>query len=227
MVRADESLAISTAMPHRCSAPLQYSQSGRSIDKKRCHDCPNGPISSPTKEDFEWLTFDRVLDGRVVENRDPFIVAQARERRLELQSFLNRLTHEALDDVFTPRPERPPPKAAGKPLHAGKADPEDLGAVAVEKRDAGIGDDGSDLVLLRRFEIVVAEDRDDRDLDDGHFARERARFFRMPVVGQIAADHQDVGLFIDLTEQRLQRPRYSVLAVVQIADCGDADDVPG
>ena len=48
--------------------------------------------------------------------------------------------------------------------------------------------------------VVVAQDGHGGDFDDGHFAREAARFLGEPVVGQIAADHEDVGALVDLTK---------------------------
>ena len=47
----------------------------------------------------------------------------------------------------------------------------------------------------------------------------------MAVVGQIAAEHQDVRGFGDLGEQWLQRPRRSPSAVVHVADRGDSYDL--
>ena len=82
-----------------------------------------------------------------------------------------------------------------------------------------------DLGLLARFEVVVAEHADHRNLHRGNLAGERLGFFGQPVVGQVPAQHQHVGGIADLREQRLQRPGDGVAAVVKIADRGDPDDV--
>jgi hypothetical protein len=63
------------------------------------------------------------------------------------------------------------------------------------------------------------------NLDDGHFAGERAGFVRHTVVGQIAAEYEDVGALVDLAEERLQRTCWRVPSVMQIANRGDADDI--
>ena len=81
------------------------------------------------------LTFDRRLDRRVVEQGDELLVAQPRERGLELQRFVDRLADEPLDDLFAPRAERAAPEAAGESLHPGEADAVDLGGLAVERDD--------------------------------------------------------------------------------------------
>jgi hypothetical protein len=112
--------------------------------------------------------------------------------------------HELLDDVFTPWTERSPAKAAGESLDPGEPDAEDLGAVAIENGDTCIGENRSHLLLLRRLEIVIAQNGDDGDLEDGEFANESARFFCETEVGQVAADDEHVGALVDLCEQRLQ-----------------------
>ena len=76
-----------------------------------------------------------------------------------------RLVHELLDDLFAPRAERAAAEAAGESLDAGEADAEDLRAVAVERDDARVEEDLSQLVLLARFEVVVAEDGDGGNLE--------------------------------------------------------------
>ena len=68
--------------------------------------------------------------------------------------------------LFAPRAERAPAEAAGEALDAGEADAVDLGRVAVEHGDAGVGEDLLDLVLLARLVVVVAEHADHGNLDD-------------------------------------------------------------
>ena len=184
------------------------------------------PAAAEERKDLERLAFDGGLDRRVVEQRDDVLVAQARERGLELQRFVDRFVHELLDDLFAPRTERPAPEAAGEALDAGEADPEDLGGVAVEHDDAGVLEDPGDLALLARFEVVVAEDGDDRNLDGGkQLLDEAARLFDQAVVGQVAAEDENVGRLANLGEQRLQRSRRRRAAVVQIAERGDTNGV--
>src|SRR4029079_10719156 len=94
---------------------------------------------------------------------------------------------------------------------------EDLGAVAIERHHTAVVEHPADLFLLRRFEVVITENCDHRNLEHRHLAQERARFVGEAVVGQIAAEHQDVGGLADLAEKRLQRAGGGRAAVVNIA----------
>ena len=87
-------------------------------------------------------------------------------------------------------------------------------------------EDLDDLPLLAGFEVVIAEDGDDRDLERrDELLDEGARLFGEAVVGQVAAQGQDVGRVVDLRKERLQGAGRRGAAVVQIAERGDTDDV--
>ena len=49
-----------------------------------------------------------------------------------------RLTNEVLDDILAPGLEDTSAEPAGKPLHAGEANPVDLGGIAVENANPGV-----------------------------------------------------------------------------------------
>ncbi len=82
---------------------------------------------------------------------------------------------ELLDDVLAPGPEGAPAEPARESLDAGEADAVNLRRVAVERDDARVDQNGSNLVLLSRFEVVIAEDRDRGDLDSALISRVSAR----------------------------------------------------
>ena len=67
-------------------------------------------------EDLRRLAFHRRANRCVVEQRDALLRAQACERRLELQRFVNRFLDERLDGLLAPRAERAAAEAAGETL---------------------------------------------------------------------------------------------------------------
>ena len=71
---------------------------------------------------------------------------------------------------------------------------------------------------------MIAEHADGWNSENRQFTDERARFLREPEVGQVAADHQNIGALIDLAQKRLQASWRRVAAVMKIADCRDAND---
>ena len=100
------------------------------------------------------------------------------------------------------------PKPPANPLMPAKPTPWTSRRLAVERDDAGVLEDLDDLRLLVGLEVVVAEDRDDRNLDRRReLLDERARFLGEAVVGQVAAEREDVGRVVDLGKQRLKRAR--------------------
>src|SRR5690348_12104092 len=104
--------------------------------------------ASEIRENFERLAFDGGSDGRVVEQRDAVRRPQASKRALELECFVHCLSHEQLDDFLSPRTERTSAKSTGKAFHAGEADALNLGRIAIEYGDAGVGQDLPNLVAL-------------------------------------------------------------------------------
>jgi hypothetical protein len=178
------------------------------------------------RKDLRRLAFDRGLNGGVVQDGDQVIVPKPGERGLQLQRFSNRFVHEFLDDVFAPRAQGTPAEATGETLDPGKPDPQNLGRAAVERYDAGIFHDAADFILLAGLVVMVAEHADDRNLHARRqFLCECARFLGETVVGQIAADDQDVSRLGDAGEERLQRPRRRRFSVMQVADRRDAHGV--
>ena len=155
--------------------------------------------------DVGRLAFHGAADRRVVHDGDPAPGPQARQRRLELHRLVHRLLHEHLDRTLAPRTERAASEPSGEPLDAREPDAADFGGLAIEHGDAGLGQNLADLVLPARFVVVIAEHGDDGHLDGRRqLARENPRFVGQPVVGEVAAEHQDVGGAGDLGKQRLK-----------------------
>src|SRR5258708_14234558 len=178
--------------------------------------------------DVARLSLDGALDRRVVEQGDEPVVAQARERGFELQRFVDRFVDELLDDLLAPRAQRPAPESAGEPLDAGEADPVDLRRLAVQRDDSGVAEDLGDLGLLTGFEVVVAKDCNDRNLDRrDDLLDEGARLFDEAVVGHIAAQGENVRRLAHLGKKRLPGTGRRGAAVVNIANRGDANDLLG
>src|SRR5262245_33333800 len=92
------------------------------------------PARPEEREDLGRLALHRRLDGSVMQYGDALRRAQARQRRLQLQRFVQRLLDEALDGLLTPEPECAPAEAAREAFDANKADAMDLIRVAVEHR---------------------------------------------------------------------------------------------
>src|SRR5207247_7704121 len=103
---------------------------------------------SQERKDLPRLAFHRRLDGRVVEDRDPLLRAQARQRRFELERLVHRVVHEAFDRVLAPGLERAASEAAAEALDAREADALDLDALAVEHLHASVAEDLLDLGLV-------------------------------------------------------------------------------
>src|SRR3954462_11043854 len=76
--------------------------------------------------DLERFTLDRLLDRRLVQQRDPRVGTQAHEGRFELQRLVQRFVDELLDDGLAPRAKGPGTEAASEPLHPRNADTREL-----------------------------------------------------------------------------------------------------
>src|SRR5687767_14293011 len=100
--------------------------------------------------DLERLAFDGVANWRIVDEGDPVLCLQPRERRLELEDFLERLVHELFDDRLAPRAQCTAPEATAEPTNASEPHAVDLVRVAVEQANAGVGEDLGDFRLLPR-----------------------------------------------------------------------------
>src|SRR5688572_15687186 len=184
------------------------------------------PARSEIREDFRRLAFDRRANRGIVQQRHAAGGAQAREGRLELQRFVDRLLHESLDRPFAPRPERPAPEAAAKTLDSGEADAMDLGRFTIEDRHPGVRENLPDFILVAALVIMIAEDGDDGNVHrGGQLSGENACLFRQPVVGEVATEDQDIRAGADLREHRVKDPLRR-LRDVNIADRGDAKMLP-
>ena len=94
------------------------------MEDRRYGESRNGifePAAAQERKDVAGFTLDRRLDRRVVEQGDEVIVAQPGQGGFELQRFVDRLTDEALDDLFAPRSERAASESTGESLDAREA----------------------------------------------------------------------------------------------------------
>src|SRR3954447_12000748 len=125
--------------------------------------------------DLERLTLDCLLHRRIVQQRNPRGGPQADERRFELQRLVHRFVDELLDDRFSPGAEGPRTETAAKALHAGNADAREFHSVAVERHDAGVGQDLPDLGLLAALDVVIPQHGGGRDSERCQLFREHPR----------------------------------------------------
>jgi hypothetical protein len=135
--------------------------------------------ASEVRKDLARLTFDRVHDRRVMEQRHASRCTKTRQRRLEFQRFFHRFVNEALDGLFAPRTEHAAAKSPSEALHAGKADSMDFRSLAVEQANSAVNQNAPDVVDRAGFIVVVAEHGDDRNLDPAdEFTDELGCFLR-------------------------------------------------
>lgn len=146
---------------------------------------------------------------------------QPRQRRFELQRFVDRFANELLDDRFAPRPKRALAEAAAESLDACDANPVRLVRIAIKHDEPGVGHDLPHLVTLARFDVVVTENSDRRHTDRRQLARQHTRFVRESIIGQVAGNEQDVRGFGDFCKERLKRS-LRCLGAMEIGDRGHA-----
>jgi hypothetical protein len=124
--------------------------------------------------------------------------------------------------VLPPRAERAAAEAAGETLYAGKADAVHFGRLPIEHGHATVDEDLADLLGLAPFVVMIAEDRDDRNLHrGGQLADQHPRLIGEAVISEVAAERQHICRVADLAKQRLKRT-LRVLRDVKIAHCGNA-----
>ena len=146
------------------------------------------------RQDLERLAFDRLADGGVMQKHHPSFGMESRERLFEANGVVNRLLHERFDARLTPCIEHPFTKATAESGHTGKANPLNLRRFAVEHDHADLFHDVTNLVHVTRFEIVITENRKDRNMNvDAQIFREQTRLLGKTVVGEITAKKQDIG----------------------------------
>src|SRR5262245_38723023 len=75
------------------------------------------------RRDLEGFTVDRLLDGRVMKQRNHLAGPNTSEGRLELQRLVHGFVHEPLDDRLAPGTQRALPESSTESLDPGDADP--------------------------------------------------------------------------------------------------------
>src|SRR5262245_36787577 len=103
--------------------------------------------------DLPRLTFDRGFDGRIVQQHNRLLGSETRQRRLELERFVDRFVHELFDDGLSPGTKRPSAESTREPLDAGKSDPLHFAGIAVENVHAVVDENLTDLLFVPGFEI--------------------------------------------------------------------------
>src|SRR6266511_3357496 len=128
-----------------------------------------------------------------------------RDGPLELQCFVDRLVDKPLDALLPPRLQGALPESPGKALHTSKADAPNLTAIAIEHLNAGLGEDTLHLLGLSRLIVVVPQHRNDWNLQGRYdLLRQNLRLLREAVIGEIAAQQEDVSAVVNRGKQRLQ-----------------------
>ena len=143
--------------------------------------------------------------------------AQPGQRRFELERLVDRLADERLDRVLAPRAERPRPNPPPNPLTPAKptplistASPSSTWTPPAQRISltASCWPDSKSW-LPSTATIGHPHDASSRDQD--------VRLLGQAVVGQVAAQHQDVGLLGHGGEDRLEHA-LRVLRAVDVAD---------
>ena len=172
---------------------------------------------------LERFALDGFLYGRIMQERHERARPQPCERRLELERFVHRLTHELLDYAFAPRRKRvlaEPTAEAFDPRHA---DAGKLACVALEHHETGVSHDRRDLFGVAGLKIVIAQDGRGRHSKRPELFRQHASFVLQSVVREVAGDEQHIGRFPYAVEDRLEGAlRRS--RTVQVSQRGHADD---
>src|SRR5690606_7420121 len=107
-------------------------------------------------------------------------------------------------------------------LRADEADALEDDVGAVEHVHARAGQDLGQLAFRCRFVVVIAEYRDDGDLDPFELLRKRLHLLRPAVRGEVAAEREHVGALMDFSEDLAELPLARSI-VMDIADGGDAN----
>src|SRR5919108_5300222 len=133
-----------------------------------------------------------------MQHHDMLCRPQSRNGALELQRFIDRLVDEPFDALLPSRLQGTLPESPGKALHTSKADPPNLTAIAIEHLNAGLGENTLHLLRLSRLIVVVAQHRNDWDLQGGHdLLRQNLCLLRQAIIGEIAAQQKDVSAVVD------------------------------
>ena len=144
------------------------------------------------------------------------------QRLLEAHGLINRFFNELLHQRFAPGVEHAAPEAAGKPAYAGEADSFDFGALAIEHGDSGLFEHLADEIRLTGFEIMITEHGKNRHVHGrAKIDNQLFGFFGQAIVGQIAAEQEDICLLRAFGEEIVQRAA-GMFSVMNIGNRGDA-----
>lgn len=180
------------------------------------------PARSEERKNFRIFADNGGADRRVVEHGDAALVRQFSQRLLEPQRLIERFLDKRFHERFAPGVEHPPAESAAKPSDSGEASTADLDRFAIEHGHAAFLQNLTHLLRLTRFEIVVAENADHRHAHRcAQISNQLVRFLGEAVIGQVAAEQENVGLLRDLFENFEQRAAR-MFPVMHIGNRGDA-----
>ena len=119
--------------------------------------------------------------------------------------MIDRFLHELLHQRFAPGVEHAPAKAAGKPAHAGETYSFDFNAFAIKHGRAGLLENIADKPRLTGFKIMIAEDGENRHVHGrAKIDNQLLGFLGEAVIGQVAAEQEDIGFLRALREDIVQ-----------------------
>ncbi|MNY46739.1 hypothetical protein D3C86_1819480 [compost metagenome] len=131
-----------------------------------------------------------------------------------------------LDRGLAERAEHVAAEAADKALAAGEPHPLDLVGHSGQHLDPGLRHQARHLLGLSALMLMIAQDADHGDAAGAQVFQQVLDLRGLAEIDQVAAQAQDVGLFMDLVEQ-VAVDAVRGLADMQVADGGDAKLLAG
>ena len=161
------------------------------------HECALQARTAKERKDGLGFADDRFLDGSVVGDGDLFLGVRLCQSVVKFDGFALGNFNECLDSLFAKRHQFIRSKAAAESLGAGEADAVYVVRLAIKQMQSRDAQHAGEFVLVAAFVIVIAQDRNDGNVNMFEHAQHRAHFFRHAVVGEIARDDQHVGQIVD------------------------------
>jgi hypothetical protein len=135
-----------------------------------------------------WIFTDESSPNRgVMQNGNPPIGLEFRQRLLESHDVIDCFLNELYDERFAPRIQHPAAEPAGECANAGETNARDFDRFAVEDVDTGAVEHFADKLRFAGLKIVVPKHRDYRDAESrADVSDELFGFFGQAVISQIA-----------------------------------------
>jgi len=185
------------------------------------------PVTTEVGVNARRLPLERVHDRRIVEKDDAEVAVddrlQAAGDRLDLGA---RLGVDPSQQRLTEIRQRRAGEAADEALRTDDTELELFHlagrALAVEEPNAGTAEHLFELISPLRVVVVVAEDGEDRNVEEPARGGEHLRLLRLAARRQIAGEEDDVGLSLELGEGALDSFGADVRGV-DVGRCSDAN----